>query len=137
MRIFFALLALGLFSGCAMLFGEKLPPLPAGDQIKIEGENGRVLPVLEIKDPAKQTALVAFVNALPSKWSVPWYGPPVGQIYFKFFRDGKFVGNFYVGPNFFGRDGSNFWSQSASKRQMDQLSEIVGFDVWTSVHEKR
>jgi hypothetical protein len=137
MKAWLGALGLVFLAGCAAVgLGEKLNPLPSSDRVALKKNYGRVLPVEELKDAATLDRLGTFVNALPRRWSVPWYGPPVGKVYFTFYRAGKSVGNFYVGPNFFGRDGGNFWSQSASKKQMDELSEIVGFDLWSYVHEK-
>jgi len=116
---------------------ETLKPQVEADQVKLKKTYGSALPVEAIEEKAKVLRLIAFVNSLPQKWHVPWSGPPVGKVYFEFYRDGRAVGNFYAGPDFFGRDGSDFWSQKASKKQMETLGEIVGFDLWVYIHEKR
>ena len=118
---------------------ESLNPQIPADFVKITTNLNE--PIKEIKDKESVEGLVSFVNYLPQKWEVPWYGPPVGKIYFNLFSEGKFVGNFYVGPNFFGRDisyghDSYFFSQSATKEQIDQLGKIVGLDLWEYVSEK-
>lgn len=129
--------AAALLGGCSLFGNRSLPPLPASDVVTVKQEYGSALPTTKLTDPTTVGRLLAFVNALPPRWDVPWYGPPVGKVYFDFYQDGKKVGNFHVGPNFFGRDGGNFWSESASKKQMDELSAIVGFDVWAYIHEKK
>jgi hypothetical protein len=125
----FLLLACLCLAGAAPAMARDLPPLGSADLVKLKGPSGVVLPVIEIADAGQIAALTAFVNDLPGKWGVPWYGPPVGQVYLTFFREGKPVGNFYVGPWFFGRDGGNFWSQRASKQQVAQLGSLLGFDL--------
>jgi hypothetical protein len=138
-----------LISVCAVAFllgcmqyhkNESLNPQVPADLVKIT--NNRNDPIKEIKDKESVEKLISFINSLPPKWEVPWYGPPVGKIYFNLHSEGKLTGNFYVGPNFFGRDASyghdayNFFSQSATKAQIDQLGKIVGLDLWTNVSEK-
>jgi hypothetical protein len=130
------LCALTLLLGTTVGQAKTLQPQPEADTVRIRKSYGSQLPVETIKESARITRFVAFVNSLPPKWRVPWYGAPVGKVYFEFYRDGKFVGNFYVGPNFFGRDGGGFWSQKAARRRFDELSSIVGFDLWVYVHEK-
>jgi hypothetical protein len=125
---------LRLFSGLLLALalpapGRELKPQGPADVIKLRGPSGVVLPVTEISDAGQIAALTAFINDLPGKWDVPWYGPPVGQVYLTFHRNGKFVGNFYVGPWFFGRDGGNFWSQRARRPQVEQLGALLGFDL--------
>jgi len=120
-----------------------LEPLGPADRIEIL-TNGLRAPIAEIIQKEKIEELISFVNALPQKWAVPsWYGPPVGKVYFNLYDAGKFYGNFYVGPNFFGRDVSyghdnyDFLSQAASKAQINALGNIVGFDLQKYFNEER
>jgi hypothetical protein len=123
-----------LFSCLLMLcalptLARDLKPQGPADLIKLKGPSGVILPVTEISDAKKITALTGFINDLPGKWDVPWYGPPVGQVYLTFYREGNPAGNFYVGPWFFGRDGGGFWSQRARKEQVARLGTLLGFDL--------
>jgi len=125
-----------LVAGCT--HNEKLPPQQPADLVKISTLAGfPELPLKEIREKEQIEKLVSFVNALPNRWNVPWYGPPVGQVNFEFYADKKFVGNFYVGTFFFGRDRGNFWSQNANKAQIEELSKIVGLDIWAYLNEKK
>jgi hypothetical protein len=115
--------------------------LPAAERIVVRSTGGPAPPVGVIEDSVQVARLEAFVDSLPPKWKTPWFGPPVGRVYFDFYRNGKLVGNFYVGPNFFGRDmfapeDAEFLSQEASQAQVDQLSRIAGFDLWKFIHAK-
>jgi hypothetical protein len=116
-------------------------PLVAANVVKVHDNLNNVLPVGDITNTDRVEKFVSFVNSLPQDWSVPWYGPPVGRVYFDFYRGETNVGNLYVGPNFFGRDvyyreGSvKFYSQSASKTQIQDLGRIIGFDLWKYVQE--
>jgi hypothetical protein len=114
----------------------KVRPLATADFVKVHDSMDDALPVGDITNLDRVEKLVAFVNSLPQDWSVPWYGPPGGQIYFDFYKGKTNVGNFYVGPTFFGRDiyfrgGSiGFYSQDATEVQIKEVGNIVGFDVW-------
>ena len=113
----------------------------AADVVKVRDNLNNALPIGDITNKDKIEKFVSFVNSLPPDWSVPWYGPPVGRVYFDFYKGGTNVGNLYVGENFFGRDvyyreGSvRFYSESASEIQIRELGKIVGFDVWKCVQE--
>jgi hypothetical protein len=106
-----------------------LKPQGPADLITLRSTSRTILPVTEISDAAQITAVTAFINDLPGRWGVPWYGPPVGQVYLTFHRAGKPAGNFYLGPWFFGRDGGNFWSQRARREQVARLGDLLGFDL--------
>jgi hypothetical protein len=130
-----------LLLGCSSCAGHKavaLNPIGAVDVVKVRGHLSTPS-VGDITDKERIEKLTAFVNSLPQDWNVPWYGPPVGQIYFDFYKDGMNVGNFYVGQNFFGRDANyggghfEFYSQTATETQIRGLGEIVGFDLWKYV----
>jgi len=124
-----AILACALLGGC--LPHTQLPAQPAADRVYITTMAGR--PPLrrhDLRDQAQIAALVAFINGLPSHWDVPWYGPSVGRVYFTFFSGRKSVGNFYVGPDFFGRDTDRHYSEGASRSRIEELGRIVGIDLW-------
>jgi hypothetical protein len=140
MRAFMVSVAVGAFViGCTPEKKEAsalLSPLASSDFVKVHDSTDKPLSVGDITNADRIQKLISFVNSLPQDWSVPWYGPPGGQIYFDFYRGETNVGNFYVGPNFFGRDiyhrngDIRFYSQSATEAQIRQVGEIVGFDVW-------
>jgi hypothetical protein len=101
-----------------------LPAVATPDVIRIERNHPKQL-LGELKDQEKVRAVVSFINARTSGWSVPWYGPPVGQVYLNLVKDEKVIGNFYVGPWFFGRDHGNFWSQRATEKEVADLEALV------------
>jgi hypothetical protein len=117
------------FSACGT--GEKLPVQGPADLIKVVTMAGSPkLALKEIREKEKIAALVAFVNELPDHWSIPWYGPPVGRVYFQFISGGKNIGNFFVGPNFVGRESGKAYSQGARKGTIEDVGKIVGIDLW-------
>jgi len=125
-----------LLAGCTTY--EKLPAQRQADLVTITTLPGfPELPRKEIRGADQIAALVSFVNSLPNRWNVPWAGPPVGQVNFEFYSHGKFVGNFYVGPNFFGRDAGNFWSQSTDRTKIVELGKIVELDLLTYIDAKK
>ena len=129
-------LGLGLVAGCTNY--TKLQPQQSADLVKISTIAGfPELPRKEIGEKEQVAKLVSFVNSLPNRWNVPWYSPPVGQINFEFYADKKMVGRFYVGTFFFGRDGGNFWSQNANRTQIEELSKIVGLDIWAYLNGEK
>ncbi len=121
--------------GCLFLAacgsGEKLPLLASADLIKVTTLAGTPkLPRKEIREKEKVAALITYVNSLPDHWSIPWYGAPVGRVYFEFISGGKNIGNFFVGPNFIGRDAGKTYSQGAEKSRIQEVGNIVGIDLW-------
>jgi hypothetical protein len=108
------------------IVGETLPPIADVSRV---GVRVRGSLEQEITSPAKIEELLQFVNSYDAEWRVPFAGPPVGQIYFDFYDGEKFVGNFYVGPSFFGRDYGNFFSQTVTDEEIGELQEIVGFPL--------
>src|SRR5690348_13493180 len=101
--------AAALLLGCSSCVSDKtatLKPVAGADVVKVRDRFDSPLAVADIVDKERVEKIVSFVNSLPQNWSVPWYGPPVGQVYFDFYQSGTNVGNFYVGPNFFGRDAN-------------------------------
>lgn len=101
-----------------------LPPVLAPDLILVERNHPNQV-LAELKDPSSVQAVVSFINARLTGWSVPWYGPPVGQVYLNLVKDGKVTANFYVGPWFFGRDQGNFLSRRATEKEVARLEELL------------
>jgi len=116
----FALLLVSSFAEAAT----SLPPVSTPDVIRVERNHPKQV-LVEVKDPDRVQAVVGFINSRLAGWSVPWYGPPVGQVYLNLIKDGKVVANFYVGPWFFGRDQGNFWSQRATEREVTELGKLL------------
>ena len=131
MKLILTILILLLVAGCASK--ESLPPQGMADEIRIEQTHPST-ELLILRNKEKIEGVIAFVNIKKDGWSVPWYGPPVGQIYLNMYKNEKFVGNFYVGPNFFGRDYGNFLSQPASKEEIKKLGKLLGFDLLGNVN---
>jgi hypothetical protein len=118
-----------LLAGCGR--HEVLPVQVAPDLVKITTMAGFPrLPRRDLREKEQIAALVSFVNSLPDKWGIPWYGAPVGRVYFEFITKGKIIGNFYVGPNFFGRVAGKSYSQGATRGQIEELGKIVELDLW-------
>ncbi len=104
--------------------GETLPPVARFDNVRIEsGIQDQMFPSLT--DSTRIQELAGFIDARLDGWEVPWAGPPVGTVYLKLYLGDDFVGNFYVGPGFFGRDVGNFFSQSATTGEIAELGRII------------
>lgn len=133
-RTCFALIFCLLLQGCDT--HRKLPAQGPADVVRITTLAGFPrLPRREMRERDRIAALVSFVNSLPNRWSIPWYGPPVGRVYFEFVSGKKVAGNFYVGPDFFGRDADKHYSQGASREKIEELGRIVEVDLWAYVNE--
>ncbi len=114
--------------GSTGVIDQILPPIVEADRIDVR-RHGNLESSLQITEPSTIDELRKFVNSYPAGWSVPFTGPPVGQLYFDFYSQDVFVGNFYIGPQFFGRDHGNFFSRSATEDEIAKLNSIVGFAV--------
>ena len=79
-----------------------------------------------MKELQQIAPVVGFINARLAGWSVPYYGPPVVQVYLFLYKNGEFIGDFYVGPWFFGRDYGDFFSQRATKEEIARLEHMLG-----------
>ena len=117
-------------AGCSSGRSQTLPPLPTPDDILVTRNS---TPLTEMKDQTQLTKMTAFVNQRLVGWSVPWYGAPVGQIYFTFRNEGRATGNFYVGPWFFGRDNGDFLSRTTTKDEIIELERITGLPILSYV----
>jgi hypothetical protein len=102
-----------------------LPPLPQSDEVLVQRNSTEPVP-LEL---SRIAPLTVFVNQRLSGWAMPWYGAPVGQVYFIFRSRGRVVGNFYVGPWFFGRDHGDFLSQTATRAEVEELGRITSLPL--------
>ena len=138
--VFFSVVMAALLSGCAghkdAIKDAALPAIASADVITVQNPLLGPIGIDDITNKEQISKITAFVSALPPQWIVPWYGSPIGQVYFTFYKDGACVGNFYVGPDFFGRNANyrkgyfDFFSQPATKAQIQELGQIAGFDVW-------
>lgn len=118
----------GTVSGSTGIQDQILEPIAESNRIEVRDtlDQGHTC---EIEDPLVIGDLANFANSYVAGWSVPFAGPPVGKVYFNFYDDEAYQGNFYVGPLFFGRDGTGFFSRSATATEITKLSSIVGFSV--------
>jgi hypothetical protein len=110
-----------------------LPPLPTSDEVLVQRNSTELGPL----KTDRIGPLVEFVNRRLTGWAAPWYGAPVGQVYFTFRSAGRVVGNFYLGPWFFGRDYGDFLSQSASRAEVEELGRIVNLPLVAYVESAR
>ncbi len=76
-----------------------------------------------ITDSNKIDYLLRFINSFPDGWNVPWYGPPVSNVFFECYNNDKFICNFGVSENFITRDYGNFWSQTVDKNIIKKFAE--------------
>ena len=109
----------------ALTWTRELPPIETPDRIRVERTHPKQL-LAELKELQQIAPVVGFINARLAGWSVPYYGPPVGQVYLFLYKNGEFIGDFYVGPWFFGRDYGDFFSQRATKEEIARLEHMLG-----------
>jgi hypothetical protein len=115
-----------------------LPQMPDSDFVSIRGGfKDSPFPLSNVTDAGKIHEIRSFINSLPPKWNVPWYGPPVAMYNFEFHRNGEFIGRFGIGPSFFTRDEGNFYSQHATEDQMKQLSSILEVDLSNLLNQSK
>ena len=101
-----------------------IPPMGEADVVEVR-RTGIRDPFMEITNSARIDELREFVNSYSAGWTVPLTGPPVGELYFDFYREGELIGNFYYGPGFFGRDHGGFFSRSVTDEETRKLSSIL------------
>ncbi len=126
MRKIFAVIFILLLPGCAGK--QTLSILEMVDEIQIE----QVYPkqeLLILNDKEKIKDIIAFLNSEKHGWSGPWYSAPVGQVYLNLYKGKKYIGNFYVGLNFFGRDNGALLSHAVSDEVISQLGALLGLDL--------
>ena len=122
-----------LLAGCS--FTTTLPEQTTPDIIRVE----RTFPsetIVVINEKRRVDNIISFINSKLGGWDVPIIGPPVGQVYLNLYKDNKIIGNFYVGPMFFGRDNGNFWSQPADKVDIDELGNLIDVDLMSIINER-
>jgi hypothetical protein len=117
----------------ALAWTRELPPVEAPDLIRVERTHPKQL-LAELKEPQQIAPIVTFINARLAGWSVPYYGPPVGQVYLFLYKSGECIGDFYVGPSFFGRDYGEFLSQRAAEEEIAHLGQLLGMPLVEIVH---
>ncbi len=114
----------------------RLPPVETPDLIRVERNHPKQL-LIELQDPQQIAPIVSFINAKLNGWRVPWYGPPVGQVYLLLYKNGEPTANFYVGPWFFGRDYGEFLSQRATEQEVARLEQILGVPIVEIIESAR
>ncbi len=115
-----------LLAGCAGK--QSLTVLEMVDEIRIEQIHPKQ-ELLILNDIEKIKTVIAFISSKERGWSGPWYGTPIGQVYLNLYKGKKVVGNFYVGPGFFGRNNGDDMSQSVSDEDISQLGALLGLDL--------
>lgn len=108
---------------------QKLPPQTSSvDTIAIMNGSDNSL-LKEIKEPGQIERVVGYINALDNDWGKPFFADPTKLLELKLIQDGKFVGNFLVGEDYFGRAHRLNWVQSADEMVIKQFGYILGIDV--------
>ena len=129
-----AIIVFSLMTGCASI--QTLPEQGHADEIRVVDRHMKEV-LGAIHDQAKIDKVIAFINSKRDGWDVPLSGPPVGQVYINFYKTQKYIGNFYIGPYFFGRDHGNFWSKPASKEEIKQFGDLLGIELSSIIDEAR
>jgi len=122
------LLILTVFLVTSWASARDLPLVEIPDVIRVEQNHPKKV-LVELKGFKQIDPVMAFINSRPNNWDVPWYGPPVGQVYLLMLKDDRVTANFYVGPWFFGRDHGNFFSQKATQQEVLQLEKLLAIPL--------
>lgn len=77
----------------------------------------------KIDSPLQIQQFMSFFNSFLSKWSVPWYGPPVAQVHFELFSGEKTVANFGISKDFVTRTYGKFYSQTVGENGIRSFAE--------------
>ncbi|MBX3476134.1 MAG: hypothetical protein KF910_00840 [Brevundimonas sp.] len=127
---------LGLaISGCVQTEPPKsLPSVVDGvDEIHVVANVGCTAPTLgtgylcnSITDGARIERIVAFVNARPNRWIMPWAGAPIHPIRIEFRKDGRHQETFGISASSFER--ATFFSQHATRAEVDEALDLVGLE---------
>lgn len=80
---------------------------------------------VEIRDPERISALIAFTNDLLEGWGTPWYGAPVPKVEAHFYDGDKPAGTLCAGKNFFARGPATLLSRKASRSEIMRFLELV------------
>lgn len=126
------LAALAALAGCS--FGKRCPDmaferLRSADRVRVRvGAQG--LPDSTehtITDAAAIARIVAFAEARPDGWGVPWYGAPVAHADAAFYEGGRFLGDLGAGHGFLTAQGCGwFQSRSATRDEVAELLTLLG-----------
>ena len=104
-----------------------LPELPAATaaEVRVESRTRAT-----IRDSARLAALVQFINARRTHWTVPWYGVPVGKYGVTLYRGAAVLGSFNAGSDFFEtQQAGGFFSQAADSTQLGVFRGLLGADL--------
>jgi hypothetical protein len=127
-----ALIAVGalLLGGCFEGVPTKQPP-PVGavDEVHVTANGDGLHPIAIIDDPVRVKAIVSFVNARGSGWETSPFGVPVPAVNAQLYVEGKFLGKFGAGHNFFETNrGCGFCSRSASTEEVTEFLKLLDVD---------
>lgn len=110
---------------------KQLPPQQSGVTkivITMSAEDSEAQQKTEqtIEDADKIDEIISYVNTRIEGWEEPFMDSLDGQVSLSFYRNNRFVGNFYVGEDFFGRDYGQSWRQDATDEEINAFFELVG-----------
>ena len=76
----------------------------------------------ETRDAETIKKIKTFIGLKSKYWYVPWYGVPVHKKRIEFYSDGKFLGYFGIGPNFFETQiGNGFLFGDAKENEISEI----------------
>lgn len=125
--LFLGILTL-VITACASL--ETLPPQQTDvTQIKVFSQASQSQPVEVIADPDKINQIIAFINDRSAGWKTPFSDKIDGEFTLYFYRDERFVGNFYVGDDYFGRDYGTPWLRNAEPKELTTFINLLDVEA--------
>ena len=126
MKTSLSLLTVSILCGCAT---PEMLPAQSSEVTSIRVLNSEDKSLIKaIQDPQRIEQIVNFINTLDNAWQEASFGEPNDLVEVRLLKDGKFVGNFRVGDDFFGRDHRVNWLQSATDDHLSNFSKLLGVD---------
>lgn len=106
------------------------PPLGNVTEIRVTVHGDDDNPIATITDPARISAIVEFVDARRSSWSVPFDGVPIPAVSAKFYDGETYEGHFAAGQTFFETNRTcRFCARSASSAEVRRFLDLLQVDV--------
>ena len=79
-----------------------------------------------ISDPESIAKVIAFVNARPAGWSMPFDGAPIHPVHIEFYREGQFIES--LGVSAYSIERRTFLSRRVTDAEVDEVLGLVGLE---------
>lgn len=136
MRAFLvAITSLMILAGCAS--GGKLPPQQVDvTLIKVERLGSDAF-YREIQDVDLINKIITVVNSKQAGWREVSGNDDNGNLVLKFYKKERFVGNFYIGRDAFGRDYGTPYSLDATEQEISEFEAMLDMQLVQKTSDQR